>query len=97
MKKYKLENFGTNSQGIIITGNPKNQEPEHVIIKLPFGEVEITRTTDDKYWVHVSKKRDELTNEYSGKLAKFRLDSRNDDGIYMPEIDGEHLAVLMED
>ena len=96
MKKYRLQNFGTNAQGIIVTGNPVNQEPETVIVKLPFGEVEISRTSDGNYWVHVAKKKDELTNEYSGSLSKFRLDSRDpEEGIYLPEVKGEHLAVLV--
>ncbi len=96
MKNYKLQKFGSNAQGVIITCDPKNQEPEHFIVKLPFGEVEIARTSDGSYWVHVAKKRDELTNEYSGELSKFRLDSCDGDGLYMPKINGEHLAVLME-
>ena len=95
MKNYKVEKFGTNAQGIRITGNPVNQEPETVLIKFPFGEVEVSRTTDGSYWVHVSKKKDEIANEFSGSMSKFRLDSTDGEGIYMPEIDGEHLAVLL--
>jgi superfamily I DNA and/or RNA helicase len=95
MKNFKLEHFGSNAQGVKITGDKKNQEPEHFIIKLPFGEVEISRTTDGNYWVHVAKKKDEITNVHSGQMKKFRLDSMSDDGIYIPEINGEHLAVLL--
>jgi len=95
MKNFKIEKFGSKAQGITITGNPKNQEPDHVIIKLPFGEVEITRTSDNNYWVHVSKKKDQITEEHSGELSRFRLDSKDNDGLYMPEVKGEHLAVLV--
>ena len=96
MKNLKLKHFGTNAQGIEITGDKKNQEPEHVIIKLPNGEIEIARTSDNNYWVHVSKKRNHTTGEYSGKMSKFRLDSINDDGIYIDKVNGEHMAVLIE-
>jgi hypothetical protein len=95
MKNYKIKQFGSNAQGIEITGNPANQEPEHVIVKLPFGEVEIARTLDGSYWVHVSKKKDAISGEFNGSLSRFRLDSIDNEGLYLPEIDGEHLAILM--
>ena len=97
MKKYKLSNFGNNAQGVMITGDPTNQEPEHFIVKLPFGEVEITRTTDNNYWVHVAKRKDDITGEHSGSLSKFRLDSIESEGVYMQDVKGEHLAVLLSE
>ncbi len=96
MKTYKIQNYGTNAQGITVTGNPHNQEPELIIIKLPFGEVEITRTTDNNYWVHVANKKDSITNEYHGQLKDLRIDSTDPDkSKYFENVEGQHLAVLV--
>lgn len=34
-------------------GNPKNPEPGTAVIEFPGGHVEVTRTTDGRYWAHV--------------------------------------------
>lgn len=38
---------------VIFQGNPKNPEPGSAIIKFPGGHVEVSRTSDNRYWAHV--------------------------------------------
>jgi hypothetical protein len=55
-RKIQVENFGTDAVGLVITGDPKNQEPNHFRIAFPGGDVEVTRARDGEnadYWVHV--------------------------------------------
>jgi hypothetical protein len=53
MKTLKIRHFGTNAQGIKLKGDKRNPEPEMVLIDFPGGKIELTRCTDDSYWVHV--------------------------------------------
>jgi len=45
---------GTKNTVILVKGNPKSPEPQTTAIKFPGGQVEVTRTTDNLYWVHIS-------------------------------------------
>jgi len=52
----KLERNGTESARVVITGDPRNREPEHVRVDFPGGQVEVVRArdgTDADYWVHL--------------------------------------------
>lgn len=53
MKTLKIVQFGNKCQGVRLRGDRRNPEPETVRIAFPTGEVELTRTTDNEYWVHV--------------------------------------------
>ena len=44
----------SNSCMISFKGNPKSPEPEIGVIKFPGGHVEVTRTTNGKYWAHIA-------------------------------------------
>lgn len=39
---------------VIFKGNPKRPEPSTGAIKFPGGVIEVSRTSDGSYWVHVS-------------------------------------------
>ena len=39
---------------IIFKGNPKKPEPRTGVIRYPGGHVEVTRTSDGSYWVHLA-------------------------------------------
>ena len=39
--------------GLELEGNRSKPEPETFRVKFPGGDVDITRTTDNQYWVHV--------------------------------------------
>lgn len=57
-------------------GDPKiKPEKPYTIIGFPGGDVEISRTTDGKYWVHVAVKD-------GGAIESARLDAK---GRYCPE------------
>jgi len=43
----------TASTSIQVKGNRGSPEPQTTVINFPGGHVEVTRTTDDKYWVHI--------------------------------------------
>lgn len=54
--RLKITSFGQSAEGIEISGNPKNREPDHVRITFPGGDLELVRATEGKnpdYWVHV--------------------------------------------
>lgn len=38
---------------IVFKGNPKSPEPSSGVIKFPGGEVEVSRTSEGKYWAHI--------------------------------------------
>lgn len=49
----KIRSMGEHVLGVQLEGNPKKPEPIHFRVVLPFGDVDIVRTTDNDYWVHV--------------------------------------------
>ena len=54
MKALSIKRFGDKVQGVQLLGDPKRRpEPEHFRVKLPGGDVDITRCDDGTYWVHV--------------------------------------------
>jgi hypothetical protein len=72
----RIQNFGTNCQGVELFGDPKRPEPLTFLVKLPTAEVEISRTTDGRYWVHITKTVNE--ENHSIRTSKFddvRMDS----------------------
>lgn len=78
MRKLQTVNFGTEVQGVRLQGNPKNPEPEIFRVAFPGGDVDVTRTTNNEYWVHirVNTERDIVGNDdlVVGKLVDARLD-----------------------
>ena len=42
----------THAVTVLFAGNPADPEPQTGVIKFPGGHVEVTRTTDGKYWAH---------------------------------------------
>lgn len=57
--------------GVKLEGNPKKPEPIHFRIGLPFGDVDIARTTDGDYWVHVVINRPNDGHDPDRKFGKF--------------------------
>ena len=69
--------MGEKVLGIRLEGNPKNPEPEHFRVVLPFGNVDITRCTDNTYWVHIKNNRPDdggLSDRIMGKFIDGRID-----------------------
>ncbi len=49
----KIVKMGDNAMGVVLDGNPQRPEPIYFRVVIPGGEVDIVRTSDDDYWVHV--------------------------------------------
>lgn len=65
-----------------LLGNPAHKlEKPATIIRFPGGHVEIARTTDNNYWVHVAV-RTEMGADKGGKVIGARIDF---DGRYGDE------------
>ena len=53
----KIKKMGDNVLGVELLGDPKKPEPIHFRLQLPFGEVDVVRTSDKEdpeWWVHIS-------------------------------------------
>lgn len=50
---------------------------ESFFVKFPGGNVQIIRTTDDAFWVHVQVNRSPLEGEEAGRIKSARLDCVN--------------------
>ena len=77
MQRLKVIDFGTEVQGVKLKGNPKNPEPESFRVQFPGGDVDVTRTTDNEYWVHIRVNRPEITIDEeapNGRIVDARLD-----------------------
>ena len=78
MKRLKVRDFGTEVQGVELLGDRRNPEPESFRVAFPGGDVDVVRTTDNEYWVHVRINTPERDGpeEYGvhGKLVDARLD-----------------------
>lgn len=85
--KFRVTKMGDEVEGVRITGNPRNLEPESFRVAFPFGDVQVVRATEGvgcDYWVHVyvnnsrhgSYSPDADSGEYSaeGVIKDARLD-----------------------
>ena len=103
--KIKYERGGGNTTGVLyIKGDRKSPEPLHLIVSLPFGTVEISRTSDDNYWVHCAVRQDMCgvegrpgtTHIRAGKLIEYRIDGCTDqEESRLENVDGNHFAVKL--
>lgn len=53
MKTLSVRQASGQVQEVILRGDRRDPEPLHFRVRFPGGEFEITRTTDDDYWIHV--------------------------------------------
>lgn len=86
-----------------LLGDPARKlEKPLTIVRFPGGHVEIARTTDDHYWVHVAV-RTEVGAKQPGRVTKARIDFTGRHGneantVLSQEIaqgDVEHVAFLI--
>ena len=49
----KVQDMGTDVRGVKLKGDRRNPEPIHFRVMFPGGDVDIVRTTDDDYWIHI--------------------------------------------
>jgi hypothetical protein len=57
VKKLKVVSMGSDVQGVRLEGDRRNPEPIYFRVVLPFGDVDIVRTSDNDYWVHIRVNR----------------------------------------
>lgn len=62
----RIEQLGTNAQGVTLQGDPRRPEPDSFRVSFPGGEVDIERCTDGSYWVHVIANEREKTIDREG-------------------------------
>lgn len=78
MKALKVERFGDNCQGVELRGDRRNPEPEYFRVIFPGGDLDIVRTSDDQYWVHIRVNRPEdlhsIEDRKVGRMVDARLD-----------------------
>ena len=82
VKMLKVKRMGDKVQGVVIRGNPANPEPIHFRVVLPFGEVDISRTSDGGYWVHTTVNRPSSGHHIKGQtrtgcVVDARVDAHN--------------------
>ena len=81
MKTMKVVLMGDEVQGVRLKGDPKNPEPTYFRVAFPGGDVDVVRTEDGDYWVHV-RVNDRQSAAFGedvrlGKLVDARLDVRS--------------------
>jgi len=84
-----------------IEGDPKNPEAAHAAkINFPGGNVNVTRTSDGKYWVHICVNRPGTGffipgETIPGKFVGGRMDVVGG-GVVDVHPDADHVAFLVE-
>ena len=78
-KKHKIVH-SEDATTVVIAGDIRNPEPATVVVKFPGGHVEVSRTSDGDYYVHIQRNLD--TNYEIGLRAGHIVQSRLD---YTPE------------
>ena len=91
--------MGATAKVIELKGDPKNPESAEHIIKFPGGSVSICRTSDQKYWAHISVNKAQKVDDIEhmsklGKIEMVRVDTP--DGVReVDHQDTDHFAVLI--
>lgn len=62
----KIREFGSNTLGIRLEGNPKKPEPDSFRVHFPGGCVDIERCSDGDYWVHVIVNEEDRLRDMTG-------------------------------
>ena len=86
MKLLTIERMGDEAQGIRLLGDPaKRPEPTYVRVVFPGGDVDVVRTEDGDYWVHVRIDTDvavaEGRKDVAGRMVAARLDIGGKDAV----------------
>lgn len=90
MKLQRVEQMGEAVQGVRLHGSPQRPEPIHFRVVFPGGDVDVVRTTDNDYWVHVRVNTPENCILPDSKLARI-TDARLDiDGMSVNAADVGH-------
>ena len=78
--RLKIKSLGDDVEGIELKGNPANPEPTHARIMFPGGDVDVVRTSDNEYWVHIRVNRADATSydpcQQTARIVDARADTR---------------------
>lgn len=81
MKTLKVRQEAGQVQTITLKGKKTDPEPLHLRVRFPGGEFEITRTSDDDYWLHVYANNEAAQGYDSGavmgEIREGRLDTHD--------------------
>lgn len=73
-----IKAMGENVMGVHLEGNKQKPEPIHFRVSFPGGDVDVVRTTDNQYWIHVHVNNKEASSytpfEDEGRIVDARLD-----------------------
>lgn len=86
---------------IELKGNPKKPESAEHIINFPGGSISVCRTSDQKYWAHITVFNDQKVEDISklskiGKIESIRMDGDPERSV--EDVDPHnhnHFAVLI--
>ncbi len=85
---------------IELKGDPKRPESAEHIILFPGGSISVCRTTDDKYWAHITVNHNKpisgagMMDSKRGEIEFVRIDTP--DGVKEIDHQGtDHFAVLI--
>ena len=85
---------------LTISGNKERPEAAHAgMIEFPGGNVNVTRTTDGNYWVHICVNRPGGGFVIPGETPTAIIDGRLDligDGVKTIKPNADHLAFLIK-
>lgn len=107
----KIKKAGSNANVVRLEGNPKKPENATFLVQFPGGCVEVSRTTQGDYWVHVRPYQpdDSVVTEkihQPGEIVDYRINLHPDSPDWErpiderdfvgPSPDGvQHMAVLV--
>lgn len=90
------------TKAINLKGNPKNPEPTTHIITFPGGSIELSRTSDNEYWVHMAVHKGQIIKDIDNMSLKGTVVDARVDRIYpfgssseeFPNLDQiQHIAI----
>lgn len=93
-------NKATTVKAIHLKGDPRKPESAVHIITFPGGSIELSRTSDDEYWVHMAVNKKEIVNDIPSQSKRGIVVDTRVDRIYpfgtseLENIDQiQHLAI----
>lgn len=74
-RQIKIEPAGTDALRVRLLGDRTRPEPSTFLVEVPGGEIEVSRTSDDRYWVHVRPWTEDNVLLSEGTREAGRLDT----------------------
>ena len=82
----KIKSMGDAALGVRLEGDPQKPEPIHFRVQFPGGDIDIVRTADNEYWIHLRVENGTISDarlDIHGKPAsETDVGDFNDPGLY---------------